>query len=95
MASQAFLAGLVCLTLPETKDRPTEETMSPSDVKEVVAAHEMEIQDLQQEKPLGEKKQERDEKQSDNTHRIEVAERDKQEEVKANKQEIGHDNTAF
>lgn len=84
---------------------PTEETMS-SDVKPVVAACEMEIEDIQNEKEEKEKEEkennekekeeegkEQDEQSSDNIHRIEVAEQ--QDQVKKDEQEIGFVNTAF
>ncbi|KAK3740890.1 hypothetical protein QZH41_013408 [Actinostola sp. cb2023] len=89
MASQAFLAGMVCLTLSETKDKPTEETMT-GDANDA-AVNEMAIEEMNATKP---RENDNDVQQpTDKVQRIEVAERDKNSSKES--KEIGYDNTVF
>lgn len=64
MAAKAFLAGLLCMTLPETKGQPTEETLggdAPLAADNVVVMSDLEDDEKE---PIENGKQEKDEEKS-------------------------------
>ena len=91
MAAQALLAGLLCMTLPETKGQPTEETMA-GDARGS-AVNTIPIEEFNEEK----KGQQEEKVEQPQPQVIEVAEKEKpsSKENTDQSKEIGIENTAF